>query len=178
MTEHDATTIDLSSIALQAGLAKKFDIQLYLSPLHLAGQDYRFIPETVPAELSLTFTGKGHAVSMFFSCRLEGVCWRCLEPADLDLEVRVDDFFESELPPLEELGEGDEPTLWYDEDGIINLSYWARDAVAEMLPPKILCRPGCKGLCPQCGADLNLVDCGCEAPADFRWDKLKDWKPE
>ena len=41
-----------------------------------------------------------------------------------------------------------------------------RDAVQEdvlmAVPMKTLCRPECKGLCPQCGADLNQGDCGCE----------------
>ena len=32
---------------------------------------------------------------------------------------------------------------------------WARDTVALALPDKILCRPDCAGLCPQCGKNLN-----------------------
>ena len=28
-----------------------------------------------------------------------------------------------------------------------------------------LCRPDCRGLCAQCGADLNEGSCGCEAEA-------------
>ena len=68
-------------------------------------------------------------------------------------------------------------TLWYQADVILNLSDGARDAVAEVLPPKVLCQPDCRGLCPQCGANRNLVECGCEPPADFRWEKLKGWKP-
>ena len=32
---------------------------------------------------------------------------------------------------------------------------WARDAVALALPEKILCRPDCAGLCPECGKNLN-----------------------
>lgn len=176
MPETKHTKIDLAVITLPQGETKTLDVDLYLPPLHLAGQDYVFVPPAVPARVAITFVGQGYTINMRFSCRLEGACWRCLEPADIDLDVSVDDFFETELPPIEELGESDEPSLWYEEDGILDLSEWAHDAVAEILPAKILCDPQCRGLCAQCGANLNLGECGCEPPADMRWEKLKDLK--
>lgn len=154
------------------------DVQLYLPPIRLAGQDYPFVPDTVPASLTLTYAGRGYVAHMNFSCRLEGACWRCLEPASVDLEMSVEDFFGAELPPLQEHSDEDEVSLWYKEDGVVNLSFWARDAVVEMLPPKILCDAACQGLCAQCGANLNQVSCDCQPPADSRWDRLKDWQPE
>ena len=178
MPDSNPTTLELSTLPLEPGTPLVFEHKIWLPPIRLAGQDYIFVPDIVAAAVRVIDVGRGYTVAMTFSCRLEGPCWRCLEPADLDIDVSVEDFFEAELPPLEELGEEDEPTLWYEEDGILNLSEWARDAIAELLPPKVLCRQECKGLCPQCGADLNLVQCGCEPPADFRWDKLRDWKPE
>ena len=30
------------------------------------------------------------------------------------------------------------------------------------LPTKVLCKDDCRGLCPDCGKDLNLGDCGCQ----------------
>ncbi|MBK5226292.1 MAG: DUF177 domain-containing protein [Thermoleophilia bacterium] len=178
MSDHTLTTLDLSALPLEPGDPLIFEQEVRLPPMRLAGQDYGFVPDMVTAVLKVIDVGRGYTVNMSFSCRLEGACWRCLEPADLDLDVTVEDFFEAELPPIEELGEEDEPTLWYQEDGMLNLSDWARDAVAELLPPKILCQPACRGLCPQCGGNRNLTECGCEPPADFRWEKLKDWKPE
>jgi len=38
----------------------------------------------------------------------------------------------------------------------------------------IRCREDCAGLCPQCGADRNLVACGCEPPKDARWERLRE----
>ncbi len=178
MPGHEPTTIELDSLPLEPGNPLIFEREIWLPPIHLAGQDYVFAPDVVPAIVKVTDVVRGYTVGIAFSCRLEGACWRCLEPADLDLDVKVEDFFEAELPPVAELGEEDEVTLWYEEDGVLNLSDWARDAVVEFLPPKILCRPECKGLCPQCGGNRNEVECGCEPPADFRWDKLKEWKPE
>ncbi|RJQ46404.1 MAG: DUF177 domain-containing protein [Gaiellales bacterium] len=174
----EATTFDLVSVNPGPGEKKSYELDLYLPPLEFAGREYAFVPDVVAARLDLVFTGEGYHATISFICRLEGACWRCLEPADLDLEVRAEDYFELELPPLAELGEDDEPSLYYTRDGILELSAWAHDAVAGMLPPKILCFEGCKGLCDLCGANLNEAQCGCERPSDSRWDKLKEWKPE
>lgn len=174
----DATTFDLSTLKLDLGEKKAYSVDLYLPPLSFAGRQYVFTPEVVEARLAVVFTGEGYQASLAFIGRLEGACWRCLEPADLDLDVRADDYFELELPPVAEIGEEDEPSLWYTDNGILDLSAWAHDAVAGMLPPKIICYEGCKGLCAQCGTNLNEGECSCEPPADSRWDKLKEWRPE
>lgn len=176
MTEHPFTTFDLASLSLQMGDSRSFDLDLCLSPLRLAAEDYRFEPDTVKARLEVTAAGNGYAVNLGFSCRLAGICWRCLEPAHLELDVSASDFFETALSPVGEWGEAEEASLWYSEDGVINLSEWARDAVAELLPPKILCTPDCRGLCAQCGANLNRDHCDCQPPVDSRWEKLKEWQ--
>lgn len=171
----ESTIFDLTAAALAKGTPERFEVELKLPPIHLAGQDYVFTPDEVPAQLSIVMLDQGYSVSMAFKCKLAGACWRCLEEAELELDVGVEDFFETEVPPIGETGEEDEPSLWYSEDGLVNLSEWARDAVAELLPPKILCSEDCRGLCAQCGANLNVEQCGCEAPTDSRWDKLKEW---
>jgi len=41
------------------------------------------------------------------------------------------------------------------------------------VPMKPLCRADCRGLCPDCGADLNAGACSCaETRADPRWGSL------
>jgi uncharacterized protein len=174
----DKTILDLSSLSLSTGDTSAYDVDLYLPPIEFAGQVYAFSPDTVKTRVEVIFAGEGYQVSIAFNCRLEGPCWRCLEPAGLDLDVSVDDYFELELPPLDELGEEDEPSMWYTDDGILDLSAWAHDAVAGMLPPKIICFDDCRGLCTQCGINLNQEQCDCRPPADSRWEKLKDWNPE
>ena len=40
---------------------------------------------------------------------------------------------------------------------------------------RYLCSEDCKGLCPQCGADLNVEECGCNNEnIDPRWSTLID----
>jgi uncharacterized protein len=74
-------------------------------------------------------------------------------------------------------GESDELTTPYVKDDTLDLSAWARDAVALALPDKILCREDCAGLCPACGRDLNSEPHEHEeTEADPRWEKLAELK--
>ena len=52
-----------------------------------------------------------------------------------------------------------------------------RSEVLLRFPLKPLCRDDCKGLCPECGANLNVKQCSCRAVGhDTRWDALKRFK--
>jgi uncharacterized protein len=53
---------------------------------------------------------------------------------------------------------GDQPGIAGDLS--IDLGPWVRDEVSLGLPADPLCRPDCRGLCPTCGADLNMAPCG------------------
>src|ERR1051325_628957 len=44
-----------------------------------------------------------------------------------------------------------------------------REELFLAAPRYVLCRENCKGLCPQCGKDLNAGPCGCAPRADRRW---------
>jgi len=61
------------------------------------------------------------------------------------------------------------------DDGWLDLTPLLREQAWVALPMKPLCRPDCKGLCPQCGANLNLESCTCESvKIDPRLALLKD----
>ena len=45
----------------------------------------------------------------------------------------------------------------------INLSPLVGEQVLLALPTRPLCREDCRGLCPQCGANLNREVCGCRS---------------
>lgn len=60
-------------------------------------------------------------------------------------------------------------------DGVrLNLDELVSEDIYLSLPSRFLCKDDCKGLCPQCGADLNTEKCTCKAIGDSRWDALKD----
>ena len=47
-------------------------------------------------------------------------------------------------------------------DAMLDLAEVAMTDLRLSMPTKILCRPDCKGLCPVCGQNRNLTDCGCD----------------
>ena len=49
------------------------------------------------------------------------------------------------------------------------------DEILMRWPIRVLCREDCKGICSQCGANLNYTQCGCEKEAtDPRMAAIKD----
>lgn len=52
-----------------------------------------------------------------------------------------------------------------------------RDYAMLAIPMKKLCKEDCKGLCPECGQNLNSGSCSCTSQEiDPRWQPLKDLK--
>ncbi len=72
-----------------------------------------------------------------------------------------------------ELTRDDLDAFYYDEP-VIELSPIAQERVQMALPMKPLCQPDCKGLCVECGKDLNAGPCACaREAADPRWEALR-----
>jgi uncharacterized protein len=58
----------------------------------------------------------------------------------------------------------------------LDIDQLIREQLELALPVRVLCRTDCRGLCPQCGADLNVETCQCTAPVDPRWQALAELK--
>jgi uncharacterized protein len=112
------------------------------------------------------------------SAGLELQCARCLE--SVPQQVRRD--FELMYRPLgadagrDELSVTDaEAEIGYYQGGGLLLEDVLREQVLLALPLKVTCKEDCKGLCPQCGKNLNQEQCSCStAVEDPRWAALKD----
>jgi uncharacterized protein len=162
---------NIRTVRLQSGEQFRDIKEVELEPLELGGQRYVPIPESPEAALTLTRLSSGLMLELEFDVRLVGPCVRCLADAGLDVSVK-DRQYQATTP------EGDEELRTpYLEDDRLDLSAWARDTVALALPDKILCRPGCAGLCPVCGRDLNSDPHVHEDEGgDERWAKLAELK--
>jgi uncharacterized protein len=106
------------------------------------------------------------------------VCSRCAEPLTERLEIPFEDVFvnaaeETATADLEVEGTDlDEEVV---ESNEIDLSEVIREQILLNLPEQVLCKEDCKGLCPQCGANHNLLDCDCDKEdIDPRWAALKN----
>jgi uncharacterized protein len=100
--------------------------------------------------------------------KVELVCARCLEPVVDELH-RSFDLFYHPLPKGEKseearLREDDAEIGFFEGEGLF-LADVLREQVLLALPMKVICRSDCRGLCPNCGANLNHEECRCETHA-------------
>jgi uncharacterized protein len=56
--------------------------------------------------------------------------------------------------------------------GMVDLAPVVREELVLVVPEYVLCREGCRGLCPRCGKDLNEGPCDCRPEAEPRWEAL------
>ena len=163
------TTFNLRTLKLRSGEQFRDVEEIRLEPLELGGQRYQPVPEVVPAELTITRASTGTVFQLSFAVRLHGPCFRCLDDAVLDLPISAREY-QATSP-----GDDDELRTPYLADDRLDLSSWARDALALELPDKILCQTDCAGLCPDCGKNLNREphDHG-EPELDSRWSALAE----
>jgi uncharacterized protein len=98
---------------------------------------------------------------------LELPCSRCLEPFRMPVDSSFDlPFLPASHMSVEEEREVQEEDLEisYYRDDQIDLNELLREQFYLALPMKPLCVEDCKGLCAQCGTNLNTGTCAC-APA-------------
>jgi uncharacterized protein len=95
---------------------------------------------------------------------LELGCSRCAEafrlPVDSHFDLRYWPMAEATTEADAEIREDDLETSYYSDDQI-DLNELMREQFYLALPMKPLCREDCRGLCPQCGTDLNTGACAC-----------------
>ncbi len=140
-------------------------------------------PERLKGKIDLMRTPAGILVKAHIELIDPENCSRCLEPLEETLWIDfTEEFF---APPDLRTGhtvdedEIDDEAFMMDEHHMLDLTEAVRqyrEASAEMQP---LCRPDCKGLCPECGANLNLGGCNCnKEPIDSRWARLEALRGE
>ena len=164
------TTLNLRTIKLRSGEQFRDELEIELEPLELGGQNYLPVPQKVPAEVTITRASTGTVFELSYRVLLHGPCYRCLEDAALELPISAREY-QATTP------ESDEMRTPYLDDDKLDLSGWARDALALALPDKILCKPDCAGLCPVSGKDLNAEPHEHDEPQpDSRWSALAELK--
>lgn len=121
--------------------------------------------------------GRAYVEGMI-TANVETACTRCLEPVTRQFEIPFRDVFvdasQESREREAEIGIGD-----MDESlvigGRVDLEEVVREQILLAMPEQMLCREGCRGLCPKCGGNLNLIDCSCDRDElDPRWAALKN----
>lgn len=121
-------------------------------------------------EASLLFSGT-------IVLQMNTVCSRCLASMVTALDIS----FAMPGTILDEGGiapeDAGDSILVNRQQAVVDLTDVIREQILMALPEKTLCDETCKGLCPQCGADLNKKSCSCATgKIDARWSKLAELK--
>ncbi len=134
--------------------------------LDFHGAEFRQIdPLTVKAVAELS--GDDILIRGSFRTRVEASCDRCLKPVPLAIEREFDLIYR----PVSTIARDEELELPEDELDIgfyhgegVQLEDVLAEQVILAVPMKVVCREDCKGLCANCGADLNAGTCTCPPP--------------
>ena len=112
---------------------------------------------------------------------LEILCARCLEPVHYPIQRQYDLLYRPQGSDFGgnkevEMQDKDAAISYYEGDGL-ELEDVLREQMLLAVPLKTVCKDECKGLCPQCGRNLNTGECECaQSASDPRWEALKGLK--
>ncbi|GHV42357.1 hypothetical protein FACS1894187_24580 [Synergistales bacterium] len=118
------------------------------------------------------------SVGISLSSRVVGECARCLSQAELAISDDLMYLYFSRGLDFEdtELG-SDDGFMPVEVDFLgrtLSIAEQVWESLIVLLPARMLCRPDCAGLCPNCGEDLNKGVCSCAPIGDPRLSVLRE----
>lgn len=123
-------------------------------------------PAPVDGQVRLLRTIEGLLAVGSVRMMLNFECRRCLEMTTAEVTF---EFEEEYVPSIDvetgtklPIGEDYGPEVVIDEHHILDLSEVLRQYAVTTTAELDLCRPDCKGLCPECGVNRNLETCTCD----------------
>ena len=159
--------LGLSKIIDCPGASVPFETSVDLSDL-LYGTSY---PVTEPVLASGVVRNTAGVLVMTGSIQtcIHGICDRCANPFDREINFPIDVVLVTELANEENEDEWVFPL----EGDSADLDDIVRTVFVLNLDSKLLCDEDCKGLCCRCGKNLNDGPCSCQKELDPRFAALK-----
>ena len=159
------TVIDVSAAVRQPG--KVFEFEYEGEP---ALQGIEFIqPLKLKCKYKALIGGKSIKLTGSYNTVIREECVRCLDEVSFKLDRTFEEIFADEE---------NEDNFFTFEDNKIDLDKMLYEDIMLHVPPHILCREDCQGLCSECGANLNRQQCTCSPEAEIKetnpFAKLKD----
>jgi len=144
-------------------------------------------PAPVKTALSAQQIGDMVEIKGSISTAVRLNCGRCLQSFETPVESSFALTYKQTEPDTDKGSSNQEELeltaedmgLIYHQGEEINLQNEIQEQVVLTFPLRALCKPDCKGLCPQCGADLNNEECDCnQTPHAGKFAVLKNLKLE
>ena len=160
--------IQLSDFNLSRNRKKEINVTYDLKPLYFDGEKIEAV-EALTVVGNITSIGDVLTLRASIKTKLDLKCSRCLEafiyPIDIEIEERFTN--NNEL-------QNDEEIIFVDGN-ILDITEIVENVIISTLPIKRLCTDNCRGLCYQCGKNLNEGSCNCNTnDVDLRLAKLQE----
>ena len=173
-TEDSPWAVSVAQVASRPGQSKEIDAT-FPAPSGI-GDEIVGVDEGADVSVVGSFDSivDGLILNARISAPVHAECTRCLKPIQRDWTVNVTSFFpyedksaagkggkagkngkEEEVDIIAGEDEAEDTYPLLDGGAWADLEALRRDTLVEELPLQPLCKPDCKGLCSQCGIDLN-----------------------
>ena len=165
--------INLTDVLTSEGKMEKMQVPIEMTSFSNGLSEYRIV-EKSPLDFTFTCIERGKAeIHGKASLVLQMECDRCLKEVKKKMEL---DFFREVFAPDETTEDTEEEDDQIFMEGYqLNVEDLLYSEILLNLPTKVLCREDCKGICRQCGKDLNEGECGCDTfVPDPRMAVIKD----
>jgi uncharacterized protein len=138
--------VDVSQLIDHVGISQPFSV--VISSMEI-GEPDPWVQGDIAVAGQITNVGTVYRLIGTVTVKASFECSRCLKPLDQTLTFQFEEDF-------------DAASLGYAKDSM-DIAEPIRSALIFQEPMQPLCSDECKGLCFECGADRNLVDCGCDS---------------
>ena len=160
--------IHLSDISSSEGMRIQKTVEFGMDTITFQSGSFPVLAKE-PIELTITNTGDRN-----LEIRGTGkITVGCLEEVSTEIPLEIERKLDMKLTDEDRVNDLDESSyltgMDLDVDQLVYLE------VLMSWPLKVLCREDCKGICSQCGKNLNDGPCGCvEEPKDPRMAAISD----
>ena len=151
--------VNLSDVLTSEGKQVRESAVLEMTSFESRMGTYEIVEKT-PVAFTFTNIGIGKAkVEGNVSLKMKAQCDRCLTEVPVTLNLSFERIVVSPDVPTEEEEVDD---LSFMEGYQLNVETFVYNEIMGNWPAKILCKEDCRGICPKCGQNLNIRDCGCD----------------
>ena len=155
--------LDITKGIQRKGVDVPFDLEDAWGEDHWNGDTIAYIR---PVSFSGTYMLADETVIVRGIARavIESPCARCLAATETSVEAEVEEAF---IRDKGEEREADDDQYMY-SGHVLELDEAVRTALLLEMPSRVLCKEDCRGLCDQCGANLNINECLCQKDLTHR----------
>ena len=160
----------------RSDLEKSFSNQLFeISTEYYELDNSKFVDKTISCKVSSESTANGYHVYGNIDADLLESCDRCLCSFNSTKNIELNIILSNNEKLIND--NNIDVIQFLDSEDFVDISSVIHDLILLEIPIKKLCSNNCKGLCSNCGINLNKFKCKCKfAENDNRWDELKKIK--